>query len=399
MAGCDAEQQLILLSAGTVARRSAMREQAVRLAREVDWRQFAETLRSRKLLSTLGPRVMQLAEATAAADFAAAVDDAIESGRRQGAFLQLTLLRVMAMLADAGIRSAPLKGPLLGEAIYGEPGRRLSSDIDLLVAPEQLPRAVEVARQLGYGDPLDPVEDNGLPLLHFALAHERGELPLLELHWRIHWYEQSFASERLLPPTAQTAAEWRPAPADELAALLLFYARDGFQGLRLATDLSAWWDTFGGQLRPGALNQVIHAHPALRRALVVASAVCERTVGIPAGPLISGTSEERLRRRLAVRLVDPDPHASAPQLHANMGVIDLLLIPTGGLRSFIRRQLLPPHDVLEERARGAQGRQVSSRLGHGTRVLVRYGLTVLRLGRASPVNLPDRGPTELRCLP
>ena len=78
------------------------------------------------------------------------------------------------MLADAGIRCTPLKGPLLGEAIYGDPGRRLSSDIDLLVAPEQLQAAVEVVRGLGYGAPTDHVGADGLPLLHFVLVHERG---------------------------------------------------------------------------------------------------------------------------------------------------------------------------------------------------------------------------------
>ncbi len=50
----------------------------------------------------------------------------------------------------------------------------------------------------------------------------------MELHWRVHWYERSFAHERLLPPTPDDPPQnWRPAPADELAALLLFYAGMG----------------------------------------------------------------------------------------------------------------------------------------------------------------------------
>ena len=46
--------------------------------------------------------------------------------------------------------------------------------------------AVEVVRTLGYAVPTDHVEQGGLPLLHFVLAHERGELPPVELHWRVH---------------------------------------------------------------------------------------------------------------------------------------------------------------------------------------------------------------------
>src|ERR1700733_8281651 len=242
MANLQAERQLILLSAGTTARRYAMGERASRLTAEVNWSRLAETLRLRRLLPTLGPRIVELAEGGASEDFAAGGEQAVATARRHGAFLQLMALRTIARLADAGVRSVALKGPLLGEALYGDPGRRPSTDIDLLVAPEQLQTAIEVARGLGYGAPTDHVYGRGLPLLHFTLVHEQGQLPPLELHWRIHWYEEDFARERLLTPVVDPSGGWRPARADELAALLLFYARDGFAGLRLACDAGAWWD-------------------------------------------------------------------------------------------------------------------------------------------------------------
>ena len=125
MASSQAERQVILLSAGTAARRRAMGEQAARLIGEVDWPRLTETLRRRRLLTVLGPRLLELAEGPAEGDFSSAVKQAIDTGRRHSAFLQLASLRITAMLADAGIRSAALKGPLLGEAIYGDPGRRL----------------------------------------------------------------------------------------------------------------------------------------------------------------------------------------------------------------------------------------------------------------------------------
>src|ERR1017187_2005929 len=188
MANSEAEHQLILLSAGTAARRRAMGERADRLIADLDWPRLAETLCRRRLLPTLGPRIVELAKWRASDEFVATVEEAIATGRRHGAFLQLISLRAIAVLADAGIRSIALKGPLLGEAIYGDPGRRPSSDIDLLVAPEQLRAAVEVIRELGYGAPPDHVHEDGLPLLHFVLVHQTGELPPIELHWRVHWY-------------------------------------------------------------------------------------------------------------------------------------------------------------------------------------------------------------------
>jgi hypothetical protein len=377
-----AERRLILLSAGTAVRRREMREQAARTMGEVSWSQLAETLGMRRLLPTLGPRILELADGGADDDFGAAVELAVEAARRHSAFLQLISLRIMDMLTGAGIRSTALKGPHLGESIYGDPGRRLSSDIDLLVAPEQLQAAVDVVRGLGYGAPTDYVEAGGLPLLHFVLVHERGDLPPVELHWRVHWYERRFACDRLLPPTLDPARDWRPALGDELAALLLFYARDGFIDLRLASDLSAWWDAHGAGLPPGTLDELLHVYPALARALPTAVAVAEGIVGLPATRLIRDMPKLDRRERMAVRLANPNPSSSRSQLFADIGLIDGLLTPPGGLGAYVRRQLLPSPQVLREQARHAARRRARSPLGRCAGVLARYGLTTARLVRA-----------------
>ncbi len=382
MSSSQAERRLILLSAGTTAYRQGIHEEAGQLLGEVDWLRFAETLRLRRLLPTLGPRILGLAEGRASDDFGATVEHAIDAGRRHGAFLQLVSLRVMTMLADAGIRSAPLKGPLMGEAIYGDPGRRPSNDIDLLVAPEQLQTAVEVVRGLGYEAPTDHIEQCGMPRLHFALVHERDELPPVELHWRIHWYERDFARDRLLPPTCDEQGGWRPAPADELAALLLFYARDGFVDLRLACDLGTWWDIFGADLKPGALDDLLGVYPALARVIPAAVKAAENTVGLPATQIIGHMPKLDLRERVAVRLANPNPRASQPQLYAEIGLIDGLLMPPGGLRAFIRRQVILPPEVLGELDRRAPKRRARSPLRRGAGIMGRYGLAAARLVRA-----------------
>jgi hypothetical protein len=381
----QSEQQLILLCAGTAARRKEMSDRARRLALDVDWAGLAETLRARKLLPTLGPRVLELAGDRATVDFASAVERAIEAGRRQGAFLQLISLRAIAVLADAGIRSSPLKGPLLGEAIYGDPGRRLSGDIDLLVAPEQLAVAVDVIRGLGYEAPTDYIDEEGLPLLHFVLLHERGELPPIELHWRVHWYEQGFARDRLLPPAVDPAGGWRPAPVDELAALLLFYARDGFIDLRLATDIGAWWDAHGSELPPGALAELMREYPALERVIPAAVKAAENTVGLPAREIIGTTPKLGLRERMAVRLANPNPRSSQSQLYADVGLIDGLLTPSGGFGAFVRRQVLPPAEVLEQQAEHGERPRARSSVGRCAGVLARYSARIVSLTRAPEV--------------
>jgi Uncharacterised nucleotidyltransferase len=383
MSYTPAERNLILLSAGTAARREALRDRIGRpAAAAVDWQQLTEILRLRRLLPVLGPRILELADGSAGPDFAAAVEEGLEAGRRQAALLQLVSMRTIGMLAEAGIRAAPLKGPQLSEAIHGDPGRRLSSDIDLLVAADQLEAAVEVVRELGYETPTDPLEPSGLPQLHFALIHARGELPPVELHWRIHWYEESFARERLLPPAADPEGAWRPERAAELASLLLYYARDGFIDLRLPADISAWWDAFGDDLPAGALDRLLLSHPELAPAIQVALATAEAVVGIPA-QVIASTPPLRPRHRIAARLANPNPHSSRAQLYAERGLIDGLLTPPGGLRAFVRRQVLPPRDVLEQQARHGEREQRRTSLGRGAGVLGRYGLAFTRLLRPS----------------
>jgi N-acetylglucosaminyldiphosphoundecaprenol N-acetyl-beta-D-mannosaminyltransferase len=369
------ERQLMLYAASIQSRRDAFDERATELAREVDWGVLCRRLRARKLLTVLGPRLQPLARDRT---FDAAVEAELEAARRQSALLDLVRRQASATLSAAKIPSAPLKGPALSEKLYGDPGRRRSSDIDLLVPPARLHEAVAVVRELGYAPPLDHVESDGMPHLHFALSHERGELPPIELHWRIHWYEGAFAGERLLP-TDPDDCDWQPAPAADLAGLLLYYARDGFIDLQLATDVGAWWDKFGTDLRPGSMAELLTAYPALERVTAASARVAEDVVGLPSGRLFDGTAPAGLRTRIARRSSNPNPSGSHPQIYADRGFVDGLLCPPGGLGPFVRRQVFPPADVLEEHARAAGRAHVRSAVGRGGGIIGRYLVTMWRL--------------------
>lgn len=376
-----AERQLILLAAGTASRREAGRARALELAVRVDWRQLAASLHQRRLLPTLGPRILALCEGRAGDEFPAQVERALAQSRRQGAFLQMISDQVIDALRDAGVPCAPLKGAQLSEALYGDPGRRLASDIDLLVSRDQLQTALAVVRGFGYGPPIDHVDGDGVPQLHFAISHQAEELPPVELHWRIHWYERRFAAERLLPPPGAPPA-WRPAAADELAALLLFYARDGFFDLRLATDVGALWDARGEATDSTEFAALLRAYPSLRRPLLAAAVVADRVVGLPSGQLLAAAPKLDPRSRLAVRLADPNPNPRSrrSQVHAAIGLVDGLLTPRGDFREFVRRQILLAPDHLDEQAQKLS-RSPRSRIGHGVRTLARIGVAGTRLAR------------------
>jgi hypothetical protein len=359
-----------------------MREDARRLAREVDWSRLANALTARRLLPTLGPRMLEIAAEEASKDFAGVVERATDAARRHATYLQLVNARLVRALTDADIRCGPLKGPTLSEALYGDPGRRLSNDIDLLVPTEQLRSAVEVVCALGYARPPDYVDEHGLPQLHFSLAHEQHKLPPVELHWRVHCYERSFARERLLPPAGLPPDDWRPDAVDELIALLLYYARDGFIDLRQASDLSAWWDARGAQLADGAIDRRLETYPALARVVRVAAQVAEKVTGLPAAQALRELPAPGVRDRIAMRLVNPNPDSSPAQLYADVGLVDGLLAPSGTFGAFVRRRVLPPREFLEELDRYAPKRWARSSLGRGAArgagILGRYALTITR---------------------
>jgi len=374
----SAELELAALCTGTAARRAAAAPRLRQLGETVDWGTLAALLRANRLLPLLGPRILALPDADPGEEFSGAVAESLTAGRHQAALLQMVGDLVIGELSQRGIAATPLKGPSLSEAIHGDPGRRQSSDVDLLVAAEHLGSAVAVARGIGYATPIDRVDRRGLPQLHFSLVHERGELPPLELHWRIHWYETRFAAERLLPPST-AAAGWRPQPADELAALLLYYARDGFVGLRQATDLGAWWDRRGSQVEAGALAELVARYPRLRPALATAARMATRAVGLPPATGL----EPPARGRLAIDLARHAPLVrSQEQLFAQIGLIDGLLSPRRGRRAFLRRQIAPPREVIEGRAlkNGRTGRPPSP-AGFAVRTLLRFGLTLAALLR------------------
>jgi hypothetical protein len=377
------ELNLILLAAGTASRRERMRGEAERMGQRADWDLIAQMLRARRLLPTLGPRLIEMAGPGRTEHFAAAVGESVTGVSRQGALMELVGSRAIGALAAAGIRCSPLKGPWLSERLYGDCGRRVSTDIDLLVAEDELLEAVRVVGGLGYLAPSDRVDADGLPLLHFVLLDGREAVPPIELHWRIHWYERRFAAERLLAPRLDSGDDWCPAPIDEFAALLLFYARDGFIDLRLASDIGACWDAYGDSFQEGALDDTIDAYPALERVLLASLDVASRTVGLPAAGLVRRYRRLPRRSVLAGRLANPHPHSSVPQLYADIGLIDGLLAPPGGFSAFFRRQVAPRRESPETASPEPGEAEMDVGIGRSIRMLARYALVAPRLLRSS----------------
>jgi hypothetical protein len=335
------------------------------------------------VLALLGGRLLAVDEAPEW--FAEAVARDAWLGRASAMAHEALLSRVQDALSPFGIRAVPLKGIALSHIAHGDAGIRRTSDLDVLVAPDRFEEAVGRLEAAGLERGVEPLDRYGRPGLHQLLI--APDMPPLELHWRIHWYEERFAGDAVARSVADEALGWRLSPADDLVALLLFYARDGFTGLRFPADIAAWLDRHAALVPADALATAARAYPELAAAIVAASwAVC---VAIDedrlARPPVHG------RTRLAVGLTDPAMHDQITQIYANAALVNLLLTPAGQLASGVRRHLAPSLGrLISERPELAEQPPRVQRIAQALtplRVGRRWGLALGRLaaaGRRAP---------------
>jgi len=380
------EDLAALYLCATAARRAAHRAELDRLLARVDPERLAAVLAGQRVLALAGGRAVAWSPRCLGEHFLTCVDAARQSNRRAAIAVELHTLRVLSRLQVAGIAAVPLKGPRMAATLHGEVEARSCFDVDLLVAPEHLEEAVRVAVSDGYGRPHEWGRLRDRPKLHYRLEHPGGLLPPLELHWRIDWYGAAFSGHLLERARGQPIEGRQVDGAEQLAALLVFYARDGFQGLRLAADIAGWWDRFGDAGLDGVLDPLAAAFPSIAHVLDAASGVCQRLVGVPARALRAGGVPRRRRTLVAQRLVNWRLRGSTDQLQADVTLVDWLLVPPGGQRAYAQRWLWPEPYVIRrshELPPDSRSRMFVHRLTFGPKLMCRhlYALWRVRLGR------------------
>lgn len=375
------ERELALRLAGTAESRRAAAERIAELAARADYDSLARILDLQLLLPLGAHRLEQAVPGAAPGGFQEMAERQTAHWRRLSAMQAAVTVTLLEALGRAGIAAAPLKGPLLAEAVHGDGGLRYSSDIDLLVDPEQLADAVDVLRGCGYGPSADLAWQDGRPLLHHALPPERSGLPPLDLHWRIHWGETELSRELLA-----SAVESRLRPADEIVSLLLFFARNSFAGLRLAADLSAFWDRHRESLGDAALEPLLTRRPELGDILAASALVAERLVGLPAARLLGQRSRPGRRALAATRLADWEMSGSEGERTARMTAIDWLLTPPRQWRSFARRHLFQPAEAIARSHGRPPGRRIRNeawRIAHGSVRSLKFAFRYVGVRRAA----------------
>lgn len=226
-------------------------------------------------------------------------------GRRRAARLDAELRRALDLFAAHGVRATLLKGSHTRHVYYPDPGTRPASDIDLLLAPEQVRPAARALHEAGYRAAprhFHPYRCEWAPpgalqtLRSLELSHAENPFSL-EVHDSL---ARNFFGVRVvrLEPAVRPWPELHPAadvllPAENLAYLAL-HASEELHRLQLARLVELVWvirqDGAAGRLDWERLAWLLRRAEAARFAYP-SLALAER--------LAPGTLEPRFRAELA----------------------------------------------------------------------------------------------------
>lgn len=209
-----------------------------RLRDQIDWQRFGLLARSHKLGALAATRVGRAKLAMVPED----VSLTLEAYRRdivtRNLAQEVGTAQVSRLLTEAGIRVLAFKGVAAARLLHGDVhNQRVSSDIDILIAPEDLPSAEAALAAAGYRKdwPGFEVASRAQPTLMY-LAHAftwiSPDMGLaVELHHRLthnpYWFNVRFdrlwqASEEV---TLQVGSVRTLGPAD-MAAYMCCHAVD-----------------------------------------------------------------------------------------------------------------------------------------------------------------------------
>jgi Uncharacterised nucleotidyltransferase len=269
---------------------------AARLAGQVhSWDGFLASVEVNQLRPQVAARLSgDAAPSGVPASVSVRLEEAARAHAGRARFMSAELVRVLDALRAAHIPAVALKGPAFAEFSGGGLTSRELTDLDVLIQPIDIERAVAALSAIGYECPLPPQAVRSAWLARVTwelpLVARRGAV-LLELHWSLspRWFPAPVMAEDVLATAldrefAGSRVLWPR--ADEL---FLIHAADGMKsggvGIRWVADLVTllraggidWQRTCDIAVRNGGLNIV-------RVALAVADTMVSRlaaSLGLP----------------------------------------------------------------------------------------------------------------------
>jgi hypothetical protein len=232
-------EALLLLAATLPGNPDALRAACRRVE---DWDSLA-ALAEREGLAGILWRELQRAGASPPTSATRRFEEFVTLQRLRQPRLERSLEEAMGAVANAGVPCALLKGPFLGERLYGEAALRPSVDLDLLVSADDLDHATAALGDAGWR-----VEGGASARWHRRHHHHlllgRPGATDVELHFRAHvGFGAVLPAEDLLGRTSSSEFLGKPvrllAPEDEALYLAVHAAGHGLGRLLWLVDLKA----------------------------------------------------------------------------------------------------------------------------------------------------------------
>lgn len=143
-------------------------------ASAIDWEEVVRLAQHHGVLSFVARNVVESSDGLPAV-IETSLRSAYKENLRRGLWFSAELARIVRHFEEKQIPVVPFKGPSLAQSIYGEPGLRSFSDLDLLICPAHYEAAKRLLADLGYK-----------PSVEFR--------PSVERFWLRNGYEQLFDS-------------------------------------------------------------------------------------------------------------------------------------------------------------------------------------------------------------
>jgi hypothetical protein len=228
----------------TAEREAELRRAA---AAGVDWEAARVALEAHGILGLARANLVR-ARANVPAGARRQLDERAAAMRALELGFRLTLERFLLAAERERVEVTLLKGASLSADLYPERGLRSQSDLDLLVRPADVPRALAAARRIGLVQPPRALAAWWYRRAHFHLKLEPldGLQREIELHWHLHPSAQLYTVRledllaRRRPLELAGTRAWTLDPLDRLLHLVTHLVRHCPLGMLERETLHEW---------------------------------------------------------------------------------------------------------------------------------------------------------------
>lgn len=357
------------------------------LGQSVNWDSLAELAALHGVVGLVRRNLVALgASETLPSDAWQQVQNAANQVAFDGMLHARQLAQVIGALRNAGIEPVALKGVALADLLYDDPTVRPSTDLDVLVRPEQLPDALNVLQALGAQMPLQNEIDfqrRHSYDLSCVLPPAAGKATLVELHWHLAprglfdldldgWRSrcQSFDLDG--------TAALRFAPEEQLLHLALHMRKHRYVGLRWLADVAELLRRFSADLDWRYVDAAA-LRAGLQTLLFVTVTQAKQYLGAPCpDQWLQRWTPSPARRRLLGSVLTQDALLTPVEMEdagwTRLAPAEVLLLdkPDAMARE-LRYRLFPPSETLASAAPSVGERMTRhvSRLAQRTATLLR----------------------------